>query len=323
MRLLLFFAFAGALSHKICRMKRKSAKFLHVLGHIVPFLCVAVLIFGAFPPRKSASAKREQTVVRIWNIDTFEGGKGSRTAFLRSVARSFGEREGVYFLVTSYTSEGADEAFLHGEKPDLISFGIGLSCFLDAALPLPYVFPAAEAEGKTRAVPWCCGGYVLFSLEDDFQSAGKTAISVGGANLGCVAARYAEIEGEELPSEAAYTGFLAGKYRYLLGTQRDACRFAARGVSVFERPLPAYNDLFQCISLLNPEKEELGLKFIAELLSPAVRSRLWEIGMTPFSGTGKTFAPSLFCDETARNTIAEHARGRDDRKIIDNFLKTV
>ena len=66
-----------------------------------------------------------------------------------------------------------------------------------------------------------------------------------------------------------------------------------------------------------------GLKFIGELLSPAVCSRLGEIGMTPFSGTGKTFAPSLFCDETARNTIAEHARGRDDRKIIDNFLKTV
>ncbi len=303
-------------------MKPKAAKFLHILRLVLPYLCVAALIFGAFPPQRSAQTAA-QPVVRIWNVDTFEGGKGSRTGFLRNVARKFGAREGAYFLVTSYTAEGAEAAFLEGERPDLISFGPGLSCFLECARPLPYSFSAGEAEGTVRAVPWCSGGYYLFSATDDFTQAGRTAISAGGTNLACVAARYADIAGEEMSSEAAYTGFLAGKYRYLLGTQRDVCRFAARGASVYRRELAGYNDLFQCIALLSAEKEEICLAFLAELLSPQVQATLSEIGMASYAATGKTRAPSLFSDQTARAALAERARAGEPVKNIDKFLKTV
>ena len=94
----------------------------------------------------------------------FEGGKGSRTAFLKSVARELkGE---AYYLVTSYTLEGALSAFAEGDAPDVLSFGVGLSEFAERLLPLPYSFAGGELGGKTLAYPWCMGGYYLFSLTD-------------------------------------------------------------------------------------------------------------------------------------------------------------
>lgn len=208
-----------------------------------------------FCAAKSKEAEA-RTVVRVWNIDTFEGGKGSRTAFLKSVARELqGE---AYYLVTSYTLEGALSAFAEGEAPDVLSFGVGLSEFAERLLPLPYSFAGGELGGKTLAYPWCMGGYYLFSLTD-FEGEGRTALSVGGENLPAVAARLEGITGEETESVAAYTGFLSGKYRYLLGTQRDVCRFQARGVSVQARPLTKYCDLYQYIGILSAEKREASL----------------------------------------------------------------
>ena len=44
--------------------------------------------------------------------------------------------------------------------------------------------------GECRAVPWCRGGYALFSLEEDFSAvaAENTVVSAGGGNLPRVAA---------------------------------------------------------------------------------------------------------------------------------------
>ena len=59
--------------------------------------------------------------MRIWNVDTFEGGKGSRTAFLRRAAALAEQKQhGVLYNVTSYTEEGVREAFARGETPDIL-----------------------------------------------------------------------------------------------------------------------------------------------------------------------------------------------------------
>ena len=281
----------------------------------LPFLLLLAAAVIVFVPQKSEKAEA-RTVVRVWNIDTFEGGKGSRTAFLKSVARELkGE---AYYLVTNYTLEGALSAFAEGDAPDVLSFGVGLSEFAERLLPLPYSFAGGELGGKTLAYPWCMGGYYLFSLTD-FEGEGRTALSVGGENLPAVAARLEGISGEETESVAAYTGFLSGKYRYLLGTQRDVCRFQARGVSVQARPLTKYCDLYQYIGILSSEKRDASLAFVEALLSPEVQGRLSQIGMFPLENNAERTV-SVFSSREALGRLAAAAREGD---VPEKYLKSI
>lgn len=294
---------------------RGMGKFGRILWRGLPFLLLLATAVIVFVPQKSKEAEA-RTVVRVWNIDTFEGGKGSRTAFLKSVARELqGE---AYYLVTSYTLEGALSAFAEGEAPDVLSFGVGLSEFAERLLPLPYSFAGGELGGKTLAYPWCMGGYYLFSLTD-FEGEGRTALSVGGENLPAVAARFEGITGEETESVAAYTGFLSGKYRYLLGTQRDVCRFQARGVSVQARPLTKYCDLYQYIGILSSEKRDASLAFVEALLSPEVQGRLSQIGMFPLENNAERTV-SVFLSSEALGRLAAAAREGD---VPEKYLKSI
>ena len=286
-----------------------------ILWRGLPFLFVLTAAVLVFLPQKSGEAEA-RTVVRVWNIDTFEGGKGSRTAFLKSVAR--GLRGEAYYLVTSYTLEGALSALAEGDAPDVLSFGVGLSAFAERLLPLPYSFAGGELGGKALAYPWCMGGYYLFSLTD-FEGEGRTALSVGGENLPVVAARLEGIAGEETESVAAYTGFLSGKYRYLLGTQRDVCRFQARGAKVQARPLTKYCDLYQYIGILSSEKREASLAFVEALLSPEVQGRLSEIGMFPLVKNAERTV-SVFSSREALGQLAAAAREGD---VPEKYLKSI
>ena len=290
-------------------------KFGRMLLRGLPFLLLLAAAVIVFVPQKSEKAET-RTVVRVWNIDTFEGGKGSRTAFLKSVARELkGE---AYYLVTSYTPEGALSAFAEGDAPDVLSFGVGLSEFAERLLPLKREFAGGELGGKTLAYPWCMGGYYLFSLTD-FEGEGRTVLSVGGENLPAVAARLEGISGEETESVAAYTGFLSGKYRYLLGTQRDVCRFQARGVSVQARPLTKYCDLYQYIGILSSEKRDASLAFVEALLSPEVQGRLSQIGMFPLENNAERTV-SVFSSREALGRLAAAAREGD---VPEKYLKSI
>ena len=291
---------------KVWRILRRGAAWAVLL---------VALVIVLLPGERGEAAAR--TVVRVWNVDTFEGGKGSRTSFLQSVARSL-QGEEAYYLVTSYTLEGAKAAFQEGDCPDVLSLGVGLAEFTERLLPLPYSFAGGSLGGETLAVPWCMGGYYLFSLTD-FEGEGRTAISVGGENLSCVSARLEGIEGEEVESIAAYTGFLSGKYRYLLGTQRDICRFSARGVSVERKPLTEYNDLYQYVGILSAEKREEAMAFVEALLSPETQGRLNEIGMSPPEKTAERTV-SVFSSEEALDKLAHAARSGED---VEKYLKSI
>ena len=289
--------------------------FGRILWRGLPFALLLAAAVIVFLPQTAEKAEA-RTVVRVWNIDTFEGGKGSRTAFLKSVARELkGE---AYYLVTSYTLEGALSAFAEGEAPDVLSFGVGLSEFAERLLPLKREFAGGELGGKTLAYPWCMGGYYLFSLTD-FEGDGRTVLSVGGENLPAVAARLEGISGEETESVAAYTGFLSGKYRYLLGTQRDVCRFQARGVTVQARPLTKYCDLYQYIGILSSEKRDASLAFVEALLSPEVQGRLSQIGMFPLEKHAERTV-SVFSSREALGRIAAAAREGD---VPEKYLKSI
>ena len=306
---------ASAYNERMKAFWRRMGKVGRILWRGLPFLFVLAAAVLVFLPQKSGEAEA-RTVVRVWNIDTFEGGKGSRTAFLKSVAR--GLQGEAYYLVTSYTLEGALSALAEGDAPDVLSFGVGLSAFAERLLPLPYSFAGGELGGKALAYPWCMGGYYLFSLTD-FEGEGRTALSVGGENLPVVAARLEGIAGEETESVAAYTGFLSGKYRYLLGTQRDVCRFRTRGVTVQARPLTKYCDLYQYIGILSSEKREASLAFVEALLSPEVQGRLSEIGMFPLVKNAERTV-SVFSSREALGQLAAAAREGD---VPEKYLKSI
>lgn len=305
-------------------MKDKLKK--HFSAAICLLLSLAIVLAAIFFPEKKQEEATATRIVRVWNVDTFEGGKGSRTAYLKSAARRVEKkREGVYFLVSAYTPEGAEEAFREEKAPDVLSFGVGLSLYAEASLPLSESFTGGQLGSETLAYPWCRGGYALFSLTENFDEAGKTAISSGGRNLPQIAAALEGIEGDELPALTAYTKFLSGEYKYLLGTQRDLCRFQARGVNVYSRPITSYCDLYQYFSVLSPDLKEDCLALLDELKSSS--EKLSDIGMFPFEETNGFVGNvqrtvGVFTSADALKEMNELARERDEKKL-ENFLKTI
>ncbi len=298
------------------------AKIRKAVFGLLPFVLIAVLLLSLLFFPQEAEKGDTLVAVRVWNVDTFEGGKGSRTSFLKRIAGLAEKKnKGVYYLITSYTAEGAEEAFRKGERPDVISFGIGFSLHAEFSLPLPYASAGGELGGRVLAVPWCRGEYRLFSLTG-FGEEGETILSAGGSNLVEVAAQKNGLMGRSEESLAAYTDFLAGKCRYLLGTQRDVCRFSARGTEVESRELPVYNDLYQYISVLSADKRSACLILIDELLSEAAQATLSEIGMLPVAGDPSKFTPSVFTDSAALGELRRLALAGDE-KNLDKFLKTV
>lgn len=249
----------------------------------------ALSVLYAFPAlrEKTSDSSPRAGIVRLWNIDTFEGGKGSRTSFLNRVSASYEKsRSGVYVMVSSYTAEGATAAFAEGNYPDMISFGVGFSEAAEKCLKINgRNFPGGTVGGECRAIPWCRGGYALFCLEDSFEDvkAENTAVSLGGSNLPLIAAAFLRLGNNAVAEESttAYVRFLNGKYKYLLGTQRDICRFASREINVYMKPLAEFSDLYQYIAVLTEDKEEKRIcdEYVESLLSEKNQKKLTEIGM--------------------------------------------
>ena len=131
-------------------------------------LCVAVAIFAILYPMRDAVCEEGEAwrgVLRLWQIDSFEGGRGSRASFLNSVARRYETAGGMLVLVTQHTAESAENALRDGQVPDLISYGPGVGFVADLARPLPgFFFAAGALGGQTYAVPWCRGGYFLLTV---------------------------------------------------------------------------------------------------------------------------------------------------------------
>ncbi|MCD8372001.1 MAG: hypothetical protein LUD27_01725 [Clostridia bacterium] len=233
----------------------------HLLSLLCGILCVLVL-FGGFFAAFASSADSEQSelkTISIWQIDSFEGGKGSRAEYLRSIGEKFAKEENVYIEVTSLSLDAAAENLKRGVSPDMISYGAG-ACGLESYVNQDY---PAEA--------WCRGGYCLLSLEtDDFSAANSqnTVINAGKNNLTGAAALFCGLYGADiLQPTSAYVNLINGNYKFLLGAQRDIVRLMVRGVNFYVKPITEFNDLYQYISVLSSgEKGWLCGKFTEFLL---------------------------------------------------------
>ena len=309
---------------KFLKIKRLFSFAKKALPFALIFGLVLSVVFYPKPSQKEGKGDEVKKVIRVWNVDTFEGGKGSRTSFLkRAAAKVEKQNKDVYFLITSYTEEGVNRAFESGQKPDILSFGVGVSAYLESSLPLPYSFAGGETESGCYAYPWCRGEYYLFSLTDNFDEAGETAISAGGCNLVEVAAALNSLTGEKIDSLSAYVAFLNGRYRYLLGTQRDVCRFATRGVNVYQKPLNEFCDLYQYISVLSAQKREYCFAFVEALLSDGIQKELDSIGMLPVKSGGAIRTISAFTDADSLDFMRNAAQGEEPVKNLNKFLKNI
>lgn len=241
---------------KIKKPKLKRALSFVVLAAII-IAAVAVLV----PKSKSAAADKSQmTALTVWQIDSFEGGKGSRAGYLKTVGESFSASSGCYLTVTSLTADAARENLERGTIPDMISYGAG-----------EYGFES-YFTGDTPFYSWCNGGYCLLTVDESADFSDVTnencIINQGNNNFYEVCAVLCGIGGAESDkATSAYVKLLNGKCKYLLGTQRDIFRLRTRGAAYKFKPVTEFNDLYQNISVTSTQSKKAALseKFIKYL----------------------------------------------------------
>ena len=246
---------------------RKLARFIFAC------LCVCAVAGGcvaAFVNYADGEEDDSLQVLTLWQIDSFEGGRGSRAEYLRSLAHDFAKSANVYIEVTALSSDAARTNISAGVVPDIISYGAGF-----------YGVESLVLEGYGKA--WCRGAYCLIALSGtDFSSVStaNTVINEGKDNLVSVAALFSGLQGADYAAPtSAYVSLISGEYDFLLGTQRDVIRLQTRGESFEVKPLPEFNDLYQYISVLtrDGEKAAVAEEYINYVLSHG--ESLTRIGM--------------------------------------------
>ena len=266
-----------------------------MLGGILIFCIVFTLVFASNKIGEGhsfGSAEEYKGILTLWQVDSFEGGSGSRKQFLLKVARDFEKQNaGVLVMVVEHTAESVKTALDEGQSPDMISFGNGteVSGFLELSLGVK--FSGGMIGEKECAVPWCRGGYVLIAnpsittkellLQDNFDSVliSQAEYTQPVLSLICEGIKVNNLTVKK-PMDA-YVDFVGGKIRYFLGTQRDVVRLERRGVEVYARPLIEYNDLYQYVTITSKDqtKKTYSGKFLEYLTSKKVQQSLNQISM--------------------------------------------
>jgi hypothetical protein len=235
-------------------------------------------------------------------------------------------------MVNTYTREGVADALQRGEYPDMVSFSCGLDGIAERCREIPYSFQGGMVGGKNYAYPWCAGKYYYFCKENDFTalSAEQLLLSEGGENVAYAAAAMSGITGEirAEDSTSAYVDFLSGKYRYMLGTQRDVCRFASRKAEVYTMPAEEYSDLYQYIAVTAQEDGDVSLclSFLSLLFSDEVQAELSSIGMYSAKDAMAQTTLSAFADSggvEAFRGVARAAAQSGEMKILKSYLKSL
>ena len=231
-----------------------------IIRFLLFILCFAVIItvpVMATVKKTYKAAADEMTVLTLWQIDGFEGGKGSRATYLQNLADDFSKSSGCYITVNSLSTDAAQLNLSKGNIPDLISYGAGMYGI------------ESFIRGETPFYTWCNGGYCFLSVDTNanFEDISTTNLVINGGtgNLVSAAALLCGVNGAQVAKPtAAYVKLINGEYKYLLGTQRDIFRLRTRGVAFSIKPVTEFNDLYQNISITctDARKSAYGKRFI-------------------------------------------------------------
>ncbi len=260
--------------------KEKNTKKQHMgskkgkLRLILPIVLVVAMAVGALvwalphlpvKPQTQNSASFKG-VVEMWNVETFEGGVGSRESWLVGRAAKFEKQNaGLYVHVTTLNVEQLRSKLEQGENFDMVCFSRGAGALLQSRLCAADVDVGAvknnfalsgQVGGLQYAVPLYAGAYCLFARAEMLSAdrlvqgalsqtyerkVGKTTVTL--APLVCGFTPYnsplsalamsggqgkAQLQ-SELTQYEAYEQFLANRTAVtLLGTQRDMYRLSQR-----------------------------------------------------------------------------------------------
>ncbi len=239
--------------------------------------------------KKITAQKNYKGIISLWQIDSFEGGIGSRQKFLLGVASKFEKREqGVLIMVSNYTIEGANQNIKKGILPDIISFGGGINIS-----PLNELTVEASSGGrignKSYATAWCYGSYFLISnVEKDIKNIDKLTVSQAEYTLPLIALLQSELRANEytvIPPKQAFSDFINGKTKFLLGTQRDIYRLQGKSINYNAVQLNGFSDVNQYVAITAKDEEKIFFanKFINYLLSSEIQSKVSDIGMLSYN----------------------------------------
>ena len=261
-----------------------------------------VVLISVIPKNVSkgiGSEKKYKAVLTVWQIDSFEGGKGSRTAFLRSVSNGFSKKyQGILTLVVSHSVESAEKSLKEGKIPDIISIGATGLDFSRYQTEVGNL--SIEGGGITNKkryfVPWAKGGYFKITR----GNGGNVIISEGKYNSSLIAYALSNIKSNEYKlynQVDAFNIFLTTKNATLIGTHRDVVRLQNREIDCNIEPLGDFCDLYQYAIITSKSNAYYSRLFIDYLLSNNVQDKLVNISML------STVKVGLYSDNYAFNKL--------------------
>lgn len=142
----------------------------------------------------SGNVSNYKGILELWNIDSFEGGTGSKKSFLTARSVDFeSTHKGLYVMVKNMTEAECLLALEDGQRPTMFSFGVGVGSELikylselvdvDTNLVKNEFLSAGKSNGN-YAVAWCRGTYSLITTpniaeEYSISSIGQSATVCG------------------------------------------------------------------------------------------------------------------------------------------------
>jgi hypothetical protein len=295
------------------------------LSLFLVFCVVFTLFFFAdFSGNENIKTDNEyKGILTVWNIDVFEGGKGSRTEFLKRASKSFEKKfNGLLVMVISHTEESAFEQLKIGVTPDIYSFGVGFNIENIKELNVDVDFFSGKVGDKTFCVPWCRGGYVLIENPNCKSKDNNLVISKSKYNkplIGYVLNNFGGYNVTVKQNMDAYVAFTAGKFRYMIGTQRDVIRLETRQMNAIFTPLNNFTDLYQylAVSSINAEKYDYAVDFIRHVISDKIQDDLYKIGMfSPYKNiTTENATLDQMQNQTIKYTISPFLSAEKNKEI--------
>lgn len=247
---------------------KKLKKALPILLVVLFAAAILAAVLPLLPQTPSQTdEKHYQGVLELWNVESFEGGSGSRQSWLTSRAAQFEKNhEGLFVHVTTLTEAQLCEKLNGGETFDLVCFSRGagalvqnlLSSYTGSVADIrENILVSGQVGGSVSALPIFTGVYCLFARESQLpaesvlietvlsntysRKVGKTTYSLAPLICGFTshnspvsALALSGAKGncsvsEDVTQYEAYEKFVANKTAVtLLGTQRDLFRLSRR-----------------------------------------------------------------------------------------------
>ncbi len=251
------------------RVKSKKSKRWIILP-VVVIVLAAVAVVWALPhlPVKPQTQNSEsyKGVIEMWNVESFEGGVGSRESWLKGRAAKFEKaNSGLFVHITTLTLEQLTAKLDAGDSFDMLCFSRGAGVVVQDRLTQIDIDPGAvrdnillsgQVNGVQYAMPVYAGVYCLFARAEMLPAAqlltnaltqtytrkvGKNNVTLSPLITGFTAynsplsalamsgGRGKAVVSDEVTQYEAYEKFLANRTAVtLLGTQRDLYRLSQK-----------------------------------------------------------------------------------------------